>query len=257
MSQLPQWPTSMIAPTTTMDVPRPPTTAGQPLRRWRMPIVVAASLVLLLVSYALVPGLAARSIRGAFPAVHADISGVTDGAHLNLGQSVTFSATGSSGKSLSYNWQFSDGQTATGTTVTKTFTQPTTQASVTLVVRDPLAVSFGNGHEDTTSLQFAVFPPPPQASFTSTQEAAFFGEFPVQFDASGSTSQSQITNYAWDFGDPSSFNNTDSSSFSTQTTHDYSQPGTYTVTLTITDDFNQANTTTQTITVTDNSGTGA
>lgn len=256
MSQLPQWPTSMTAPTTTMDAPRPPA-AGQSLRRWRMPIVVAASLVLLLVSYALVPGLAARSIRGAFPAVHADISGVTDGAHLSIGQSVTFSAAGSSGKSLSYNWQFSDGQAATGATVTKTFLQPTAQASVTLVVRDPLAASFGNGHQDTASLQFAVFPPPPQASFTSTQEAAFFGEFPVQFDASGSTSQSQITNYAWDFGDPSSFNNTDSSSFSSQTTHDYTQAGTYTVTLTVTDDFNQTNTTTQTITVTDNSSTGA
>ncbi|CAA6819329.1 MAG: Chitinase (EC [uncultured Thiotrichaceae bacterium] len=68
----------------------------------------------------------------------------------------------------------------------------------------------------------------------------------VTFDGSGSTDNGSVVRYDWDFGDGS--NELDSASV---VTHSYSNPGTYTATLTVVDDENKTASTNQVITVID------
>ncbi len=78
------------------------------------------------------------------------------------------------------------------------------------------------------ALTGCLFSPQPQAVFTATPR---FGYPPVtiQFDASGSTSPNgPILTYAWRFGDGTT-------GTGKQTSHTYTDKGTYTVTLTVTD----------------------
>ncbi len=93
---------------------------------------------------------------------------------------------------------------------------------------------YSREHEDAAQrprLEITYAPPvsgTPSAAFTATPAS---GTFPlsVDFDASASTDDGQITTYAWDFGD----GDTGSGEV---TSHTYSAEGTYHATLTITDD---------------------
>ena len=67
----------------------------------------------------------------------------------------------------------------------------------------------------------------PTATFTFTPASPTSGQ-DITFDASGSTDDSSIANYAWDFGDGTQ-------GTGRQLTHRYSAPGSYNVTLTLTD----------------------
>lgn len=81
------------------------------------------------------------------------------------------------------------------------------------------------------------------ANFTASAESGK-APLPVSFDASGSTTPNvAITLYGWDFGDGA----TESGVITT--THTYSSPGSYTVTLTITDTAGETANSTKTITV--------
>ena len=83
---------------------------------------------------------------------------------------------------------------------------------------------------------------PPTASFTATPNS---GEAPLTVDFDGSSSsdaEGGIVSYDWDFGDGSSDSGI-------AVSHEFTDPGTYTVTLTVSDS-ELTGTTTQTITVT-------
>lgn len=93
-------------------------------------------------------------------------------------------------------------------------------------------------------------PPPPAENVAPTAEIAINCEgLTCTFDASGSSdSDGTITSYAWNFGDGTAGSGE-------STTHSYTQPGTYSVTLTVTDDDGATDNSSGSATATD-PGTG-
>jgi PKD repeat protein len=137
----------------------------------------------------------------------------------------------------SYQWDFGDGSTATGRTVSHTYRQPGNFA-VTLTITDVL------GRVGQTSQSITVSGGTnPSATFFSTPSSPNVGQT-VTFNASTSLAAPghNITSYAWDFGDGTTAGGP-------VTTHAYTAPGSYTVLLTTTDDVGRKGTSTQTISV--------
>jgi len=82
---------------------------------------------------------------------------------------------------------------------------------------------------------------PPKAAFTATPMEATVGQV-VAFDASASSDNGKIVTYYWEFGDATEGNGKKS-------THAFTAPGTYEVTLWVTDDKDQTSSVSQVITV--------
>jgi PKD repeat protein len=102
-------------------------------------------------------------------------------------------------------------------------------------------VTNSNGPQTTTSHQITIVNPP-TASFTGPASA--LAGTAVSFDGSGSSAPGgSITGYAWSFGDGAT------SAGGPTTSHTYSSPGTYTVTLTVTDAAGLQSTTSHQITI--------
>jgi len=147
-----------------------------------------------------------------------------------VGEPVTFDASDSTpngGTIVKYEWNFSDGGTATGKIVIHTYVSPSTYA-VTLNVTD------SEGLWDIEQKQMQVVQPHgPEAKFTATPETARVGEL-VKFDASSSlsgwngTRNMPITEYRWDFGDSNRTTTSTPVIF-----HRFSGSGIYYVTLTV------------------------
>jgi len=157
-----------------------------------------------------------------------------------LNQTVDFDASSSTPEGFndtitSYQWDFGDGtpkQTKSTPTITHTYQQSQTFI-VTLNVTD---------NEDlwsTTSKPIAVYPEfGPTANFTWTPTQPYFNQT-VTFDASNSTTGwcaqtqrfSPIENYEWNFSDGTGNIATGDPAI----THNFTQPGNYTVALKITD----------------------
>jgi PKD repeat protein len=155
---------------------------------------------------------------------------------------VSFDATGSTdsdGRIDTYEWDFGDGSTGTGVTVSHSYTDAGTYP-VNLTVTDD------DNATDSTSEDIVVTSAGnqlPNASFTATPVS---GDAPldVSFDATGSTdSDGTIDTYEWDFGDGST-------GTGDTINHTYTTQGTYTVTLTVTDDAGGSDTATTSIEVT-------
>jgi len=149
------------------------------------------------------------------------------------------------GSIVSYEWDFEDGTTAVGKTITHTFTVTTTQTfTVTLTVTDD------DGATGVRTQSIEVLGPEasdngrPAARFTATPT---YGNSPlaVQFDASLSRDlNGSIELYSWNFGDGSTGSGK-------VLTHTFIAAATsnFTVTLTVTDDDGAKGTTTAVITV--------
>lgn len=123
------------------------------------------------------------------------------------------------------NWDFGDGDTGTGLSVTHRFSEAGTYL-VRLSVRD----NRGATSVATTSIEVVAFNELPIATITMTPPS---GAAPlmVRFDAEGSTDvDGLIESWTWDFGDGGSASGSIVS-------HGYTQSGTYTVRLTVTDDL--------------------
>ncbi|MCU4751583.1 PKD domain-containing protein [Halobacteria archaeon AArc-curdl1] len=102
----------------------------------------------------------------------------------------------------------------------------------------------GETNEDRCGMITVEAAADPTASFIVEPETADVGET-VGFDASASSGD--IVEYRWDFGDGA----TDSTIESPETSHTYSESGTYTVELTVVDSERRLDTTTGTVTVED------
>jgi PKD repeat protein len=157
---------------------------------------------------------------------------------LYVGDTVTFNAAEShdpDGYIVAYAWDFGDGTTATGITVSHAY-EDNSVYTVTLTVTD------NDGATDSADATKTVMNKQPVALFTKTAGTVKVGET-ITFDASGSYDpDGTIVSYSWAFGDGNT-----GTGVSVQ--HAYSKDGTYTVSLTVTDDDGTTDTVNATITV--------
>jgi PKD repeat protein len=157
----------------------------------------------------------------------AAISGPTSA---RTGVPLTFDGSASTAGSAAistFAWNFGDGGTANGASVTHTFTQAGTYHVV-------LTVTDANGQADnaTQTVQIAL-PDPPRAVIVAPSTARI-GQI-IDFDGSTSTSGSPIDRYNWTFGDGGA-------AVGARVTYAYGQAGTYTVVLTVVDRSGAQNT---------------
>jgi len=151
---------------------------------------------------------------------------------------ITFNAAEShdpDGSIVTYSWDFGDGNTATGVTVSHAYADNGFYLVTLTVTDDEGAIASAHATKIVLNRQ-------PVASFTETAETVYSDET-ISFNASDSSDlDGSIVNYSWDFGD-----GTQGTGVSVQ--HVYSQDGTYTVTLIVTDDDGATDITSATKTV--------
>lgn len=146
-----------------------------------------------------------------------------------VGEKISFDASKSSAsgaKIASYAWDFGDGTTGSGVTITHVYNSEGSY-KVTLTVKDDRGAS--NSATKTISVKNPQRNEPPVPKATASQTAAETLE-PVTFDASESYDpDGVIVSYAWNFGDGQNGNGV-------IITHAYRSFGSYLVTLTVSDD---------------------
>ncbi len=136
------------------------------------------------------------------------------------------------GTVISYAWDFGDGTTGTGRTVTHTFPSAGSY-SVKLTVTDD-----GSATAATTKVISVVANKPPTAAFAST-----VAKFDATFDGAASAdTDGTLSSFAWNFGDGAT-------GTGRTATHTYAATGTYSVTLTVTDNDGAKASVTKTVTV--------
>jgi len=155
-----------------------------------------------------------------------------------INQDVIFNAVSSSSSNGTFAWDFGDGQTGTGVSVTHQYTRP---AMFTVV----LTVTSDNRQSSTSSrtINVSAALPPQSAIFTFSPTQPAINQ-DVLFTAAGAGPVVGAT-FAWDFGDGS--NGTGSPA-----THRFVRASTYTVTLRVSSGVGQTATTSRTITVSAN-----
>ena len=153
------------------------------------------------------------------------------------GQTVLFDAQESAGSIAQYRWDFGDGGSAQGQTVSHAYSEVGTY-----FVRLTLVDSAGR----TTSISRSVAvgqAPAPTANFTfSPANPQPNDDVRVNAGASLPAPGRTIVSYAWDFGDGTSGSGL-------QASHRYTQARTYNVTLTVTDDIGRTSVVTQAVDV--------
>ena len=138
-------------------------------------------------------------------------------------QAVTFTSTGtdSPGDSLTYLWDFGDGATSTDQNATHAYA-----AVGSYTAKVTVTDAAGGSASATVLIKVSEAP----VGRLTTSDVVAFGNLPFTFDASTSTDpENAIASYVWDFGDGTPAGSGQIIS------KVYKEPGTYTVTLTITD----------------------
>ena len=146
---------------------------------------------------------------------------------------------------VSYQWNFGDGSSASGRTISKTFTTPGT-FNVTLTVTNDRGLA-----ASTTQVVSVGTTTAPTAAFTFSPTAPAVNQA-VNFNAVASIAAPgrSIASYAWNFGDGSA------AKTGVTSQHDFGAAGTYSVSLTVTDDVGQRSTASQAVTVASGGGGG-
>ncbi|WP_134670891.1 PKD domain-containing protein [Halorussus marinus] len=164
-----------------------------------------------------------------------------------VGETISLDGSGSTDDAgvVGYHWQFGDGTTAMGETVTRTYDEPG-EYEVSLTVNDAA------GNTDTAThlltVEKADSAPPkdddpkdddgPTAKLTLLTDTADFGE-KVGFDASDSKSDADIEEYRWNFDGDDEIdrrtNTKDNSTVYHRVHKIYDGPGTYTASVTVVD----------------------
>ena len=161
-----------------------------------------------------------------------------------LGDPVVFTATvvdasgdNALGQVALFSWNFGDGDTANGQTVTHAFDQAGSP-SVTLTITDTLSRTNFVSHTVTVG-QGTL----PTAVIVTSPSSPVIGQT-INFNGGTSVAAPghSIRNFDWNFGDGTTGGGA-------QVGHAYSVAGTYTVVLKVTDDLGRVATATQTITV--------
>jgi PKD repeat protein len=165
-------------------------------------------------------------------------------------ETVVFNASTSSGGTgnvISYTWDFGDGNVTTVSVSVVTHVYDIEgNYTVTLIIETDI------GLNATISKNISINPIcGPTADFTWSPTSPGYNQT-VAFDASSSstgwngTIHPQIILYIWDFGDNSTINTTNLIVY-----HSFSQPGNYTVTLTVIDEIGGTDTVSKTIEILD------
>ena len=169
----------------------------------------------------------------AIPAEPVQITAVDGPTRLEVGQEGTFTATTNPDAEtpVEYNWDFGDGAMGTGTNATHAFDEDGTY-TVTFTASNEVNTA-------TETLEVTVEAPVPAEVVTmnANPNPGTEGE-PISF--SSNVRGDTPVDYNWDFGDGSTGSGASPS-------HTYDEPGTYTVTLTVS---NEAGEDTRTMTVT-------
>lgn len=156
---------------------------------------------------------------------------------VNAKQPIEFTADGSKdrdGSIVFYKWDFGDGTTANGKTVTHTY-ETGGKYTVTLTVIDD------DGSPSSKSMDVVVNSLP-VADFNISVEKGHVGEV-VTFDASSSSDpDGAVSSYTWNFGDGGSADGV-------KVSHKYTTLGSFPVTLTVTDNDGASSNITKTFSV--------
>lgn len=143
-----------------------------------------------------------------------------------VGQSFAFDASGSSDPDddpLTYTWDFGDGNSETGESISHTYDAEGEYEVV-------LSVSDGQVSSSSNLTVSVAINQDPVAAFTSSSTSGFL-ILTVDFDASTTSDpEEHELSYAWDFGD----GNTGEGE---QVTHSFEQAGTFDVVLTVSDSY--------------------
>lgn len=135
--------------------------------------------------------------------------------------SLSASSTDPLGRNLGYTWDFGDGQTASGASVSHVYNAA---GNYTLVVKATNTAS----QSTSTSQQIAVISPAiTTPTVTSTPSSPYVGQV-VSFNGSATSPKGLALTYQWAFGDGGT-------GTGANVTHTYTSAGTYTVTLTAQD----------------------
>lgn len=161
-----------------------------------------------------------------------------------VSEPLSFDGTGSKdkdGQIVSYTWDFGDGTTGSGFSVSHTYTVTGTyQVTLTVLDNDGLSAQVA---QTVTIDELVQLQLPPNVSLFAP--AAGLVGLSLTFDASGSSDpDGQIVDYTWNFGD-----GVIQGGLLITSTHSYSQAGVYTVTLTLTDNDGLINSTAQPVTI--------
>ena len=166
------------------------------------------------------------------------------GSPVHTGEFISFDATSSydpNGSIVSYEWDFGDGSTDSGVTVTHPYVDDGTYI-VTLTVTD------NDGVTDSKTITIEIVDvTKPVANAGSDRTVV--EDTTVSFNAGASSDNVGIVSYEWDFGDGTT-------GTGLTVTHTYTQPGTYSVLLTVRDAAGNSNTDTITVTVKKRNGGG-
>lgn len=158
------------------------------------------------------------------------------------GETLSFDGSASAdpdGSVVEHRWEFGDGATAMGPTVSHAWTTEETFTVKLVVVDDDGAL----GQATKTVVIGAVTGNQAPIAEAGPDQNGAIGA-PVVLDGSASTDpDGTIVSYAWDLGEPGATANTP------RAMHTYSAPGTYTVTLTVTDDAGETAQDTATVTI--------